>query len=745
MTMPAPGSDPSAGSSEGEAHRLIAQGLVLFRNGQLTDAAALYERVLDRWPNQPVALHLLGLICQQLKQHDRAVELIAKSISVTPDAIACSNRGISLRELKRFDEALASYDQAIALKVDFAQAHYNRGNVLKEVGRLDEALASYDRAVALKPDYASAYNNRGNVLRQLGRLKEALASHARAIALQPDRPGPHSDRGHALYELRQFDEALADCDRAIALEPGHAEAYSNRGLVLQELGRLGEALASHDEAIALRANYAETHSNRGRTLEELGRFDEAFASYGKALALKPDFEFLFGTFLLTKKQICDWTGLEESLAQYRQDICSSKKVTRPFAAAVLIDSAALQRKASEIFSEPGRPSARPRFAARVRRDTIRIGYFSADFHDHATSHLMAGLFENSDTAKFELYGFSFGPHEQDEMRKRVSAAFAAFHDVASLADSEVARFSRDLGIDIAIDLKGYTQHSRPGIFAERCAPVQVNYLGYPGTMGTEHIDYIIADTTVIPRDRQADYTEKVVYLPNSYQVTDSRRRISDRVFTRQELGLPEQGFVFCCFNNSYKISPPTFDIWMRLLRFVEGSVLWLLLDNPTAASNLRKEAEKRGVDSARLVFAMRTGSEEHLARHRLADLFLDTLPCNAHTTASDALWAGLPVLTCMRQSFASRVAASLLRAIGLPELITRTEAEYEALAIELAKDANVLSAIRRKLERNRRSTPLFDTRLFARHIEAAYSAMHERRLAGLAPESIEIADHEARS
>ena len=373
-----------------------------------------------------------------------------------------------------------------------------------------------------------------------------------------------------------------------------------------------------------------------------------------------------------------------------------------------------------------------------RQPKIRLGYYSADFHNHATAYLMAELFERHDKSKFELIAFSFGPETKDEMQIRVSQAFDHFINVASLSDLEVALLSRELGIDVAIDLKGVTQDSRLGIFSFRAAPIQVSYLGYPGTLGADYIDYLIADKTLIPPQSQQHYSEKIVYLPNSYQVNDRHRVIAPTQFTKQELGLPEDAFVFCCFNNNFKITPDIFDSWVRILKAVEGSVLWLLQDNPTAAMNLQKEAVRRGLDPARLVFAKRMDLPEHLARHKAADLFLDTTPCNAHTTASDALWAGLPLLTCMGETFASRVAASLLKAIELPELITETQADYEKLAIDLAKTPEKLNAIIEKLERNRLTTPLFDTTLFTKHIEVAYMQMYERYQADLPPEHIKV-------
>ncbi|MBY0510423.1 MAG: hypothetical protein K2P94_09740, partial [Rhodospirillaceae bacterium] len=384
------------------------------------------------------------------------------------------------------------------------------------------------------------------------------------------------------------------------------------------------------------------------------------------------------------------------------------------------------------------PVSAPAAPAFPRHGKIRIGYYSADFYAHATSYLMAGLFELHDRTAFEITAFSFGPDTQDAMQHRVTAAFDRFIDVRATSDAGVAALSRELRIDIAVDLKGYTQGDRMNIFAERAAPVQANFLGYPGTVGAPWMDYIIADAVVLPEAHRAHYAEKVVTLPGSYQVNDGRRVISARVFTRAELGLPEDGFIFCCFNHSAKILPDVFDIWMRILRSVPGSVLWLLKDYAPAADNLRKEAEKRGVDGARLVFAPRLPLADHLARLRAADLFLDTLPYNAHTTCSDALWAGVPVLTRKGAAFAGRVAASLLTAVGLPELIVATAAEYERLAVTLAADSNRLAQLRRKLAANRATAPLFDTPRFARHLEEAYARMHARHHAGLPPDHITL-------
>ena len=648
--------------------------------------------------------------------------------------------GVACYQSGKLDEALASFDKALSLEPDDAGVYSNRGAVLKGLKRLDEALDSYDKALSLQPGSAVAHYNRGIALLDLRRPDEALASYDQALTLKPDMAEAHNNRGIALLQLRRLEEALASYDRALSLTSGYAEAHINRGNALKDLNRLDEALAGYDKALALNPRSAQACTNRAHTLKDLGRLDEALASFGNALSLDPDCDFLSGMYLHVRMLACDWNRFSEDVDRLEVDIAGSKRSTAPFPALSLFDKPELHRKAATVYRDAKFPKGTTPavFPARSPGGKIRIGYYSADFHDHATAHLMAELFEAHSADRFELHGFSFGPDRKDGMRQRLSCAFDRFFDVREMSDRKGATMSRDLGIDIAVDLKGYTQDARPGIFAEGCAPIQVNYLGYPGTMGADYMDYVIADKTVIPVERQPDFTEKVVYLPHCYQPNDSKRRISGRVFTRQELGLPATGFVFCCFNNNYKILPGTFDGWMRILKAVEGSVLWLLADNPTAQKNLLQQAQARGVASDRLVFARRMKLDEHLARHTLADLFIDTLPCNAHTTASDALWAGLPVLTLMGRSFASRVAASLLGAIGLPELVAPSQEAYEARAIALALDPAKMAELKKRLAANRTTTPLFDGNLFARHIEVAYERMHARHQAGLEPAAIEV-------
>lgn len=678
---------------------------------------------------------------QSLKTNelDQAELYYRKSLEANPTQSGYRQLGIVLYHLKRLDEAIANFDHAIALNPAYAEAYNSRGVSLYYQNKLNDALISYDRAITLKPDYAEAYSNRGLTLNDLKQLDEAIKSLDRAIALKPDFFFAYNNRGIVLKGLNKFDEAIKSLDRAIALKPDYAEAYNNMGNVLKDLNRLNDALISYDRAIALKPNYAEAYNNRAIVLGDFKRFDEALTSYSYALSLNPDHDFLYGNWINIKITLCDWNNYDNHIKQLADKIEYGKNVSPPLLVLAISSSRGLQKKAAEIFVQARFPiqNTLAPISKYSNHDKIRIGYFSADFRNHAVSFLIAELFEKHDRSKFELIAFSFGLNTEDQMRRRAIEAFDQFIDVSQFSDQEVASMARKLEIDIAIDLGGFTTDCRTGIFAFRAAPLQISYLGYPGTMGAEYIDYLIADKTIIPEAHQKDYSEKIAYLP-SFQVNDSKRKIANKIFTREELGLPSRGFVFCCFNNSYKITPCIFESWMRILQHVEGSVLWLFEDSATVVSNLIKEATLRGIDGKRLIFAKRLPLPEYLARYRTADLFLDTLPYNAGTTASDALWAGLPVLTRLGDTFAGRMAASLLNAIHLPELITYTQEEYEALAITLATHPNKLLNIKQRLAKNRLTTPLFDIQQFTQHIEAAYTKMHERYQANLMPDHLNI-------
>jgi predicted O-linked N-acetylglucosamine transferase (SPINDLY family) len=681
-----------------------------------------------------------GFALLQSRQPQQALELIRKALQLDPRSAAAHNdHGHALYELKRYDDAIASFDQAIALNPGFAGFHYNRGMALYDLARYQAATASFDQAIARNPGHARAFNYRGNALYELRQTQAALASFAAAIALNADYADAYNNHGSALFELEQYADALVSFDRAILLQPHFADAHNNRGNALYELGKIEAALASYDAAIALQSDYPGIHFNRGQMLDELRQHAAAVSSYAKVLALKTDFKFVFGHRLLARMQICDWHGIDAELAELAARIGRDEPAANPFCALALLGSAPLQKKAAQIWVREKAPAQEvlPPIAKRAAGGRIRLGYFSADYCNHPVAFLSAELFETHDRAQFEVTGFSLGPDTQDEMRKRLENAFDRFIDVHAMSAADIAALARDLKIDIAVDLTGFTKGSRPKIFALRAAPIQVSYLGFLGTMAAPYIDYLIADTAIVPPALRANYTEKIAYLP-SYQANDSRRAIADKSYVRHELGLPPDGFVFCCFNSNYKITPATFDGWMRILKRTPGAVLLLYAAGEAAAGNLSKEAQHRGVDAGRLVFGARMATPYYLARYRAADLFLDTLPYNAGTTASDALWAGLPVLTCVGETFAGRMASSLLQAIHLPELITSTPAQYEELAVALAADPRRMAEIKHQLAANRFTTPLFNPRQHTRSLEAAYTEMQERYRADLPPKDIFI-------
>ena len=722
------------------ADALFNRGNTLHELKRHEEALASYDRALSVRPHFAEALYNRGNTLRELKRYEEALPSYDRALTVRPDyAEALSNRGNTLHELNRYEEALASYESALTMRPDLA-ALYNRGITLHELKRYEEALASYESALTVRPDYAEAHYNRGNTLRELKRFEEALASYDSALTVRPDYADALSNRGNTLHELRRYEEALASYESALTMRPDLAEALYNRGITLHELKRYKEALASYDRALTVQPNYADALSNRGNTLREIKRYEEALASYESALAVKSDENHAFSSIADCVNQLCDWRRKTDVADEVIAHVAEKKSIISPFTLLGYSGDPLLQLQCAKNFAAYRATSPSPALwgGTTWRRDKVRIAYLSADFRQHPMAYLTAELFERHDRSRFEIIGVSFGVDDQSEIRKRLVTAFDRFHDVRRRSDEEVARELHDLQVDIAVDLMGYTQDMRCGIFAYRPAPIQASYLGFPGTMGAEFIDYIIADKTVAPFEHQAFYTEKIVHLPDCYQVNDSKRKVAERSPTRREAGLPERGFVFCCFNNNWKITPEVFSVWMRLLHAVEGSVLWLLGDNASAERNLRREAQVRGIDPARLVFASRLPLANHLARHRLADLFLDTLPYGAHTTASDALWVGLPVVTRLGGSFAGRVAASLLNAIGLPELVTHSIEDYEALALRLAKDPSVLEGYRKQLATNRLTHLLFDTERFRRHIEAAYLQMWEIWQRGEQPRSFAV-------
>jgi protein O-GlcNAc transferase len=715
-------------------------GLVLLQSSRFKQAEAQFCRAIEINPNVAAAFHDRGNALLELDRPAEALAQYDRAIALDPYfANAFNNRGSALLRLTRLEEAVSSFDRAIALNADHATTHYNRGNALRRLKRYDEALTSYQRAIVLKPHYVEAHNNLANTLLDLHRPDAALAAYDTIIAFNPLFVEAHCNRASALIELRRLPEALAATDRALALHSDFALAWLARGDALRNLRRHDDSLAAYDRAVALKRDLADAWAGRAHTLHSLKRHDEAAQSWAKLLQLSPDYDCAKGQLAHQKKMACDWSRLDELSWSIREDVRAAKMSAEPFGYQALSDSALELKRCAELFVQREFPAASTPLCRgdRYDHDRIRIGYVSGEFRQQATSILMVELFELHDKHRFELFAFDNGDDDGSDIRRRITAAFDHMVDIAGVGDAAAAATVRQNEIDLLVNLNGFFGQARTGVFSQRPAPIQINYLGFPGTIGADYIDYIIADPIVIPPQQEDFYTEKIVWLPECYQVNDSKRPVAEMP-TRAGVALPDDGFIFCCFNNSYKIAPEVFDIWMRLLDRVDGSILWLIEDNAAAAHNLRREATRRGVEPERLVFAPRVSPAEHLARQRLADLFVDTLPYNAHTTASDALWAGVPLLTCLGTTFPGRVAASLLQAVGLPELITHSLGDYEALALRLAREPGPLSSFKARLLKNRDTSPLFDTKRFARHVESAYVTMWERHRRGEPPVSFAV-------
>jgi protein O-GlcNAc transferase len=636
-----------------------------------------------------------------------------------------------------FAGALALYDSILQAKPNLEEAHANRGVVLRDLQRFEEALQSFDRAIAINPAMAAAYSNKGFALAEMGKLAEALETLDHAIRLGPNFPDAHNNRGVVLGRINRPAEALKSYDLAIALWADYGEAWSNRGEVLMALQQPGEAAASFERALALMPDRVDTLLNYALMLQKTGRFRDARNLLDRAAGIQPLHKRLLATVTYGALQHCEWSTQDALRPRLSNECPSGKSIVPPLALLGCISDPSVLRLSSahyllDLLGPAPFETVRPPMRS---HDKIRLAYLSGDFHEHATAYLMADLFDRHDRTQFEVYGISFGRDDQGEMRLRLRRAFDEFHDVQSFGDAETVDLLRRLEVDIAIDLKGFTSGERPGIFTRRSAPIQVNYLGYPGTMAADCWDYIIADATVLPRAEQPFYCEQIVHLPGCYQVNAPSRQIG-AIPSRASQNLPNTGFVFCCFNNHAKITRPIFDIWMRLLHAIPGSVLWLLAGS--ASDTLSAEAGLRGVDARRLIFAPLVNQKAHLARLCLVDLVLDTLPYNAHTTASDALWSGVPIVTCRGTSFAGRVAASLLMAMGLPELITEDLPSYEALALNLARDGALRISLREKLSVNRKNASLFDVNRFCSSIEKAFSTMVELARRGNPPAGFDV-------
>lgn len=775
------------------------QALALHRGGQVKNATQIYEQILRRKPDHAGSLHMLGVVSLSIGAFVKAKRQLTQAVRLLPrDAGARVNLALAHMECGEYAAALQSIDEALAIQPTMSAARINRLGILVKSGRYHAALQDSDVLISHGVNDAEVQINRGVALLELQRPQEALSCFEEVLKIEPHSAKACNNLAKALIGLKQFDAALAQADRAISLRPDYHDAWSTKARALlgqglpvnaeQVLGkalevhphmptllrdhancliklrRFNEAIEQIERALFIEPRNASLYTVGGLAFAVMGRHEDAIANFDKALDIDPTLQSaLFAkaaseyalkrfqqairhlklcntdplTILPAQMHICDWEDFVKNRHQLHE--AAVKSQCNPFHFLAMLDSPEAHLQIAQAHLEFLQLKNAKDIDFQERKPgSIRIGYFSSDFRNHALMHLMAELLESHDRQEFEVHAFSMGPQQFDAARERVVRSVHGFHDISGMTDQEAAGLSRSLHMDLAIDLNGFTMHGRPGLFAERCAPIQVSYLGYPGTTGANYIDYVIADRIVLPVGQQCFFTEKPVYMPHSYQVNDSQRVISARQFTREDLGLPHDGFVYCCFNNNNKILPETFESWMRILSAVPHSVLWLFEGNDAVADNLRTAAKSLGVHPDRLVFASRIPPDEHLARYRAADLFIDTLPYNAHTTASEALWAGLPVLTLAGQSFASRVSASLLSAVKLPELITATRRDYEATAVRLAMQPDELALLRARLKLQCKQSPLFDGKRFAKDLETAYRLIFERKQSGMPNEAITI-------
>jgi protein O-GlcNAc transferase len=691
------------------------KAVALHRSGQLDEAERLYRQVLAADPRDFTAQHLLGVIHAQQGRNEQALSEIEAALALKPDdADAHLNRANVLKVLGRAQDALAGYARALEVKPGWPQAENNRGTVLQALSRHDEALGAYDRALAAAPDYAEALNNRGSVLQDLKRPAEALAAYDQALRRAPGFAAAFNNRGSVLMELRRFGDALSCFDRALTLRPGDVETINNRGNALQGLARYDEALAMYDQALALNPDHAQALNNRGSALQQLKRHEEALASFDKAGSPQA-----FGGAAMAVLSLCDWDRVDAIGAEMEWRIKAGEAIA-PWVLLGYSGDERLQRQCADQAIQRRFPHLPPPLtAAPYRHDRIRLAYISSDVGHHPVATHIVQLIENHDRTRFEVIGVGTNPDDGSAHRKRLVAAFDRFLDAEGQAPLAIAQQLRALEVDMLVDLNGHTQGDNFEVLSHRPAAIQTSWLGYAGTTAAPFVDYMIADS-IVATDAAA-FSEKLALLP-CYFPNDSSRAIGPAP-SRAEAGLPEDAFVFCCFNANWKITRPVFAIWMRLLLQMPDSVLWLKQPGEKAKANLLAAAKAAGIDPSRLIFAAPAALPQHLARHQLADLFLDTLPYNAHATGCDALWAGLPLLTQRGTAFAGRVCASLLAALDLPELIAESADAYESAALALARDPARLKDLRTRLAVNRATAPLFDTQRLARDLEALYGQM----------------------
>ena len=682
----------------------LAAALKHQQAGDLPAAQQLYEHILRKLPNQLDAVYQLGMVAFRAGNHQRAIDLFRKAVEIKPD--------------------LAPFHAGLAM-------------AYRASGELDNAVDAYRKSLQLDPTQAVTYHNFGNALLDRGDVDQSVEAFREAIALRPNYASAYARLGVALLEQGDSTAAMTALEHATNYAPKDSDGHNNLGNAYRSQSRPGDAIAAYRRALELDPNRPDTYFNLGVALEDLGRLADSYQCHQNTIKLDPTHTAAIAQVILQQLRFCDWSNLDSNCEQLRAGLARGPGHASPFVFLTIPSSASEQHQCAKQRARQFTSARQAEIQPRAGKKQLTIGYLSADFRRHPVAALTAEMFEQHNRNRFQINAYSFGPDDGSQIRHRLVSAFDEFIEIGCCSHQQAAERIRIDGVDILVDLMGYTEPARTEILSLRPAPIQVNYLGYPGTLGADFIDYILVDEFVVPPTERGHYTEQLVYLPGSYLVNDSQRPLPKVTPRRDEVGLPPEGTVFCCFNKSYKFNPPVMDAWSRLLTKLPNSYLWLSEPSELAKTNLRREVASRGIDPNRIIFAARTPTlDDHLARIRCADLFLDTWPYNAHTTASDALWVGCPVLTWAGETFPSRVAGSLLQALGIGELVAASVEQYEQLAVELATNPDRLQDLRDRLEVARVASGLFDGGRFARDLERTYEAMWQTHIAGLQPKMI---------
>ena len=650
------------------------------------------------------------------------------------------NEILNLIKANKFVEAESKCEE-IKIKLDKnVEFLHIYGFIFLNLKKYDKAINVWKKAIKINPEFVEGLNNLGNAFLKIKKFDEAIEYLNDALKLKPDFFETYYTLSEVFFHKAMYEASLKNLDKALNLKPDHLPTINNKIKLLLKMSKKEDALKFLDKVIPYHPKNSELYNEKAEILSDLGMNSRSLNTYKTILMIDPNYPFVLGKVVDDKLKNCDWNGLDKDCADIKKKIIDGKKIAAPFLVSTLFDSSYLQNKSAEIWIKQFRLTEKKfKFQTDNNYTKRNIGYFSADFRDHPVGHLISKMLESHDKTKFNIYGFYLGNKhkEDDRFYKRIKKTFTKFYDVSKMSDEEIISLSINLKIHIAVDLMVYTgSQSRFGIFLNKCAPIQINFLGYPGTSASEKIDYIIADKTVIPETNKKFFTEKIIYFPNSYQPSEKNRQLSEKKFTKKNLNLPEDVFIFCCFNTCSKILPGMINVWADILNQVPKSILWMISDNEVTKKNLNIEFEKKNIDTKKIIFSDKLPISEHLARIKYADLFLDTFPYNAHTSCSDSIWAGLPLLTIEGNSFQSRVASSLLRTSGLEELVTKNEKEYIEKAVYIAKNKDYLDNLKNKLINSRNTNPLFDNQTFIKDIEKAYSIVLEKYFKNQKPEDI---------